>query len=287
MPTRPGPTVQRRRLGIELRRLREQAGKTIDEVAQILECSDSKISRIENGQVSATPRDVRDMLEYYGVDEERRGELVDFARAARKKGWWEAYNDTPAVPVVGLEVAADHIFAYEAMVIHGLLQTQDYASSLIRALQPDLSEEQIGRWVEFRMIRQDLLTGNDPPALSVILEECVIRRPVGGREVMLGQLRHLGEAITSKPSLTVQILPLSVGEHAAMDGAFAVYSFSEPDDPDVVYFEHTAFERVTNDYYLESLEIVERYRTAFERLQAVALSPDESFRLLAELIDEL
>jgi transcriptional regulator with XRE-family HTH domain len=287
MPTRPGPTVQRRRLGIELRRLREAAGKTIDEVAHVLECSDSKVSRIENGQVSVSPRDVRDMLGFYGVADERREELVEFARAARKKGWWEAYNDTPAVPVVGLEVAADRIVAYEAMVVHGLLQTRDYASSLIRALQPDLSEEQIGRWVELRMIRQELLTGNDPPTLSVILEECVLRRPVGGRGVMRGQLRHLGEAITSTPALTVQILPLSVGEHAAMDGAFAVYSFSEPDDPDVVFFEHTAIERVTNDYYLESPEVVDRYSTAFERLQAVALSPDESSRLLAELLGEL
>ena len=124
MPTRPGPTVQRRRLGIELRRLREQAGKTIDEVAQVLECSSSKVSRIETGQVSATPRDVRDMLDFYGVDPDRRDELVEVAREARKKGWWEAYSDTLAVPLVGLEVAADQILAYEAMVVHGLLQTQ-------------------------------------------------------------------------------------------------------------------------------------------------------------------
>ena len=250
MPTRPGPTVQRRRLGIELRRLREQAGKTINQVAQVLECSDSKVSRIENGQVSATPRDVRDMLQFYGVDPERREELVEFARTARKKGWWEAYSDTPIVPLVGLEVAADRILAYEAMVVHGLLQTKDYASSLIRALQPDLSEGQIRRWVELRMIRQDLLGRKDPPAFNVLLEECVLRRPVGGRPVMRAQLQHLGEAVASKPSLTLRILPLSIGEHAAMDGAFTVHSFSEPADPDVVYFEHPSFERVTNDHYL-------------------------------------
>jgi transcriptional regulator with XRE-family HTH domain len=287
VPTRPGPTVQRRRLGIELRRLREQAGKTIDQVAQVLECSDSKVSRIENGQVSATPRDVRDMLQFYGVDPERREELVEFARTARKKGWWEAYSDTPIVPLVGLEVAADRILAYEAMVVHGLLQTKDYASSLIRALQPDLSEGQIRRWVEFRMIRQDLLGRKDPPAFNVILEECALRRPVGGRPVMRAQLQHLGEAVASKPSLTLRILPLSIGEHAAMDGAFTVYSFSEPADPDVVYFEHPSFERVTNDHYLESPEIVERYRLAFEGLAAAALGPDESSQFLTRLIGEL
>jgi transcriptional regulator with XRE-family HTH domain len=287
VPTRPGPTVQRRRLGIELRRLREAAGKTIDEVAQILECSDSKVSRIENGQVSASPRDVRDMLEFYRVDTERRDELVEFARKARKKGWWEAYSDTPAVPVVGLEVAADRILAYEAMVVHGLLQTQDYAEALIRALQPDLSEEQVGRWVELRMIRQELLGSSNPPELRLILEECVLRRPVGGPQTMRAQLQHLRDVVASKPSLTMQVLPLSAGEHAAMDGAFAVYSFHEQADPDVVYFEHTAFERATNDHYLESPEIVERYSAAFERLRAAALSPDESSRLLTRLAEEI
>jgi transcriptional regulator with XRE-family HTH domain len=287
VPTRPGPTVQRRRLGIELRRLREQAGQTIDQVAQVLECSDSKVSRIENGQVSASPRDVRDMLEFYGVDPEDRDGLVEFARAARKRGWWESYSDTLVVPLVGLEIAAERILAYEAMVVHGLLQTQDYATALIRALQPELSDRQVRRWVEFRMARQDLLVRDDPPTLLVVLEECVLRRPVGGRAVMRAQLQHLDEMVRSVASLTLQVLPLSVGEHAAMAGAFTVYHFSEPADPDVVYFENATFEHATNDVYLETPEYVERYSSAFARLRAAALSPDESDRLLTDLLGEL
>ena len=281
MPTRPGPTVQRRRLGIELRRLREAAGRTIDEVARVLECSDSKVSRIENGQVSASPRDVRDMLEFYEVESERRDELVEFARTARKKGWWEAYSDTLLVPLVGLEVAADRILAYEPRAVHGLLQTRDYASALIRAVQPDLSEEQLQRRVELRMIRQELLQREDSPEFLLVLEECALRRPVGGLSVLQAQLQYL-EAMASKPSLTLQILPLTVGEHAAMDGPFTVYQFSASNDPDVVYFEHA-----TANLYLESPEQVELYSAAFERIRAEALTPDESSLLLPQIVGDL
>jgi transcriptional regulator with XRE-family HTH domain len=282
VPTRPGPTVQRRRLGIELRRLREAAGKTIDEVAHVLECSDSKVSRIENGQVSASPRDVRDMLEFYEVDPERREELVEFARTARKRGWWEAYSDTPVVPLVGLEVAADRILVYEPRAVHGLLQTRDYASALIRAVQPDISEQQVQRQIELRMTRQQLLDRNDAPELIFVLEECALRRPVGGRPVWGRQLRHLQAVIASSPSLTLQILPLTVGEHAAMDGAFSVYQFSEAIDPSVVYFEHAG-----TDVYVESPDQVESYSTAFELARAEALTPDESSLLVAQLVSDL
>jgi transcriptional regulator with XRE-family HTH domain len=282
MPTRPGPTVQRRRLGIELRRLREHAGKTIDEVARVLECSDSKVSRIENGQVSATPRDVRDMLELYGVDPERREELVEFARTARRKGWWEAYNDTLLVPLVGLETAADRILAYESRAVHGLLQTQDYASALIQAVQARLPETQLQRRVELRMTRQELLHRKDPPEFLLVLEEFALRRPVGGPSVLRAQVQRLRRAMASMPSLTLQILPLTVGAHAAMDGAFTVYQFSEPTDPDVVYFEHAAA-----DMYLESPEQVELYSRAFERIQAEALAPDESLLFLTRFLDNI
>ena len=277
MPTRPGPTVQRRRLGIELRRLREAAGKTIDEVAKVLECSDSKVSRIENGQVSASPRDVHDMLEFYGVEEERREELVEHTRVARRKGWWEAYSDTLAVPLVGLEVAADRILAYEAMVVHGLLQTEDYTRALIRAVRPDLSPAQIERWVTFRMTRQDLLRQPAPPTLHVVIEECALRRAVGGPGVMREQLQHLLE-VGNVPNLTVQILPLSVGEHGAVTGTFHVYHFAEASSPDVVYLEHTA-----SDLYLDNRDQVERYGATFERLTNAAMTPRKSRAFMSAL----
>jgi transcriptional regulator with XRE-family HTH domain len=281
VPTRPGPTVQRRRLGIELRRLREAAGKTIDEVAQVLECSDSKVSRIENGQVSASPRDVRDMLAFYDVDVERREELIEFARSARKRGWWEAYSDTPAVPVVGLEVSANHILAYEPTLVYGLLQTQDYARAVIRAVRPELTSDQVERWAQFRMVRQELLTQDDPPEVDVILDECVLHRPVGGRAMMRNQLQHLIE-LTALPNLTLQILPLSIGEHSAMGGAFHVYRFAEQTDPDVVYLEQTL-----SDLYLEDAKQVERHGAAFERLRVAALTPQRSASMLSTLVEGL
>jgi transcriptional regulator with XRE-family HTH domain len=282
VPTRPGPTVQRRRLGIELRRLREAAGKTIDQVAQVLECSDSKVSRIENGQVSASPRDVRDMLALYDVEPAHRDSLVEMARTARQRSWWQAYSDTPAVPVVGLEVAADVIQSYEAMAVPGLLQTQRYARAMISALYPELSAVQVDRWVDLRMTRQDLLVRTNPPLVQVILEECALRRPVGGRSAMREQLEHLAATTATNSSVTLQVLPLSVGVHGSMNGAFAVFRFSDAAVPDVVYFEHAI-----NDLYLESPEQVERFGRVFERLRASALTPDASSRWLAKLAREL
>jgi transcriptional regulator with XRE-family HTH domain len=281
VPTRPGPTVQRRRLGIELRRLREAAGKTIDEVAHVLECSDSKVSRIETGQVSVSPRDVRDMLEFYGVDDERRDELVEFARTARKKGWWEAYSDTQGAPLVGLEVSAHHILVYETTLVWGLLQTEDYARAVIRAVRPELTDDQVERWTRFRIVRQELLTQEDPPRVDVILEECVLRRPVGGRGVMRRQLQHLME-IATLPNLTLQVLPLSAGEHSAIGGAFHVYRFAEEADPDVVYLEQTM-----SDRYLERPDQVERHEAAFARLRVAALTPQRSASMLSMLVDGL
>jgi transcriptional regulator with XRE-family HTH domain len=276
---RRSPTVQRRRLGIELRRLREQAGLTIEKVAVALECSDSKVSRIETGQVSATPRDVRDMLELYEIDRDHRDALIQFARQARQRGWWQAYSDTPIVPLVGLETAAERIQQYEARVVPGLLQTRNYAQSIIRALHPDLSPQQIERWVELRMARQQLLRQDDPPELVVVLEECVLGRPVGGRIAMREQLRLLGEA-AMLPAVSLQVLPLTVGEHAAISGAFTILGFSEPDGPDVVYLELEA-----GDLYIDNTRQVQRYAGAFARLRAAALSPEESAAVLVRTRD--
>jgi transcriptional regulator with XRE-family HTH domain len=278
---RRSPTVQRRRLGIELRRLREQAGLTIEQVAVNLECSDSKVSRIETGQVSATPRDVRDMLDLYEIDREKRDALVQVARQARQRDWWEAYSDTLVVPVVGLETAADAIDEYETMAVPGLLQTSDYARAVLRVGRPDLVQQQIDRWVEFRMARQELLTRDRPPAVSVMLEECVLRRPVGGRSTMREQLRHLIEA-AELPTLTLQVLPLALGEHVGMNGPFTVYRFSGPEDPDVVYLEHPR-----GDLYLESAEQVKPYALAFNHLRGLALSPEDSGALIATLAREV
>jgi hypothetical protein len=278
---RRSPTVQRRRLGIELRHLREQAGKTIDEVARALECSDSKVSRIETGQVSATPRDVRDLLDLYRISGEQREALVQVARQARQKGWWQAYGDTPVVPLVGLEAAASTIHAYEVLCVPGLLQTMDYARAVTRATRPDLPAGQVERWLELRMARQDLLTQEDPPELGAVLDESVLQRPVGGRRAMRAQLLRLVEA-QALPAVNLRVLPFAAGEHAGMSGAFTIFGFSEPSDPDVVYLEHTR-----SDLYLEGADEVHRYAEAFDRLRAAALDPDGTVALLVRLAKEL
>jgi transcriptional regulator with XRE-family HTH domain len=181
MTARQSPTVRRRRLGAELRRLREEAGLTIERVAATLECSESKVSRIETGQVGAMPRDVRDMLDLYKVGPEQREALIQIARDARQKGWWHAYTDVPVVPgYVGLEVSAAAIDTFGALLVPGLLQTPEYARTVLEALLPDLSAEQIRRRVELRMARQSILNGEHPPTLRAILDEALLRRPVGG-----------------------------------------------------------------------------------------------------------
>jgi transcriptional regulator with XRE-family HTH domain len=273
--------MQRRRLGIELRRLREQAGLTIEDVAATLECSHSKVSRIENGQVSATPRDVRDMLDIYKVDREQRDALIQVAREARQKGWWQAYSDAPVVPLVGLETAATQIRQYAATGIPGLLQTTDYARAVIRAARPDLNPQQVDRWIELRMARQKLLIREEPPALLMVLEECGLHRPVGGPSTAREQLRHLAQA-AALPAVTLRVLPRTLGEHAGLSGTFTIFEFSDPDDPDVVYLE-----QATSDIYLESVDEVKQYAAAFDSLWAAALAPRESIGLLASMADGL
>ena len=277
MSARRSPTVRRRRLGMELRRLREEADYTLERVAERLECSDSKISRIETGQVGATPRDVRDMLELYGVNGEQRDELMQLAREGRQRGWWNTFDDQVIRTLIGFEAAATSVHIYEAMVVPGLLQTVDYAHAVIRAVRPGLRPEEIERRVEVRTARQRDLTEADPPTLWVIIDEAALRRPVGGPAVMREQLQRLIEA-GRWPTVTLQVLPLDAAEHAGMDGSFTIYEFSEPDGPAVVYLENA-----TSDLYLETAEELRRYTLLFDHLRAAAMKPKDSSEFLSDL----
>jgi transcriptional regulator with XRE-family HTH domain len=273
---------RRRRLGAELRRLREDAGVTIERVAERLECSHSKVSRIENGQVSASPRDVRDMLELYRVDPGKREALVQIARETRRPGWWQQYRDVPGgIPAyAGMEVAATSIDMYMALVVPGLLQTADYASAVIRAVGPDLPVREVERRVELRMRRQTVLQGDKAPRLRVLLDESVLRRPVGGREVMRPQLQKL-LAVTELPTVTLQVVPMAAGAHAGIDGSFEVCGFPAA-EPDVV-----VLESAVDALYLDSPDGLRRYSQVFELLRGSASPPGRSKRLIAELLEEL
>jgi transcriptional regulator with XRE-family HTH domain len=271
------PTGRRRRLGAELRRLREDADLTIDRVAEALECSQSKISRIETGQVSATPRDVRDMLALYRVAEADREAIVQIAREARQRGWWQKFVDVPdGVPAyVGLEAAATSIDVYMSLIVPALLQTADYARAVIGAVRPDLPAAEIDRRVELRLHRQALLDQERPPALRVLLDDTVLRRPVGGPAVMAAQRRRLLED-ADRPAVTLRVLLAEAGAHAGMDGPFTIFGFPAAAERDVV-----ALDSAADALYLENPEDLRRYRRVFELLLPVALSPEASAALIA------
>jgi transcriptional regulator with XRE-family HTH domain len=271
------PTGRRRRLGAELRRLREEAELTIDRVAEALECSQSKISRIETGQVSATPRDVRDMLALYRVSEADREAIVQVAREARQRGWWQKFVDVPdGVPAyVGLEAAATSIDVYMSLIVPALLQTADYARAVIGAVRPDLPAAEIDRRVELRLHRQALLDQERPPTLRVLLDDTVLRRPVGGPAVMADQRRRLLED-ADRPAVTLRVLLTDAGAHAGMDGPFTIFGFPAAAERDVV-----ALDSAADALYLENPDDLRRYRRVFELLLPSALTPEESAALIA------
>lgn len=275
------PTVRRRRLASELRRLREAAQLTIDEVGEKLECSASKISRIETGHVGVTPRDVRDMLELYALDEDQREALVQLAREARKKGWWHAYNEVFTGAFVGLEAEASSLHTFQALLVPGLVQTEDYMSAVIKAIRPDHGDEEVRKRVAARVTRQKLLIDQQPPEYWAILDEAVLHRVVGGPAIMRGQLLRLIE-VSDLPHVTLQVVPYGAGAHAGMENPFLILGFPEPADPDVVYVENT-----TTGSYLEDPSDVYRYTLMFDHLRASALNPADTLRAVEQAADLL
>jgi transcriptional regulator with XRE-family HTH domain len=284
VPGGQSPTVRRRRLAAELRRLREAARMTCEDVAEHLECSASKISRVETGRVSVSPRDVRDMLEFYGVDPRQCDGLVQLARDSRQKGWWHAYSDTMQpwfATYVGLEAAASEIRNFEVDLIPGLLQTTDYARSVIRSGSVNATDEEIERGVALRMERQPLLTRDGPPGLWAVIDEAALRRRVGGDGMMRHQLDHLLE-LSSLPSVTIQVLPFGAGAHPAMGFPFAILGFPERADPDVVYVTD-----LTSCLYVENIEEVDHHNLIFNHLRAAALSFSDTAAFIVSVRKEL
>jgi transcriptional regulator with XRE-family HTH domain len=282
--TQHSPTVRRRRLALELRRFREAARMTCEDVAEHLECSTSKISRIETGRVRVSPRDVRDMLDLYRVPELQRDSLVQLARESRQKGWWHAYSDTIEprfATYIGLESAASEIRIYEVTLIPGLLQTEDYARAVIAAGAVDGSPEAVERNVAFRMARQPALTSDDPPQLWAVLDEAVLHRQVGGPGLMRLQLDHLLD-LGGLPNVAIQVLPFGAGAHPAMGRPFVILAFPERADPDVVYLED-----LTSALYVENVDEVDRYNVFFNHLRATALSFEDSAALIMSVRKEL
>jgi transcriptional regulator with XRE-family HTH domain len=275
MPRDHSPTVRRRRLAGELRRLRDQAQLTIDDVSEKLECSASKISRIETGHVGVTPKDTRELLKLYGVEPDQLEALVQLAREARKKGWWHTYNEVFTGAFVGLEAETSSLRAYQALLIPGLLQTEDYMRAVIGAARPDATNAQVEKRVKARLARQLLLTDPDPPRYWAVIDEAVLCRSVGGPKVMHAQLNWLAARATL-PHVTIQVLPFNAGAHAGMEGPFLILGFPEQADPDVVYVDNT-----TAGIYLEEPAEILRYTLMFDHLRAAALAPDDTLTRIA------
>jgi transcriptional regulator with XRE-family HTH domain len=286
MPVRPSPTVRGRRLRYELRRLRELRGLTIEQVSERSggDLRPPTLSRWETGDRRIRPTDLRLLLDIYEITGDQRELLLTLSRQARERGWWQSYAS--AVPdwfqvFVGLEAEAATIHAYDSELVPGLLQTPDYYRAFIQAAPAAGDVDAIDRKVAVRTARTELLTSDEPPELWAVVNEAVIRRVVGGPEVMRAQLDHIAE-LAKLSHISVQVLPFTAGAHPAMDGSFSILGFPEASDPDVVYLESQ-----TSSLYLEEAPEIERYTLMFNHLIAKALDPDESRRLIAQAAREL
>ncbi|MCY7342577.1 MAG: helix-turn-helix transcriptional regulator [Pseudonocardia sp.] len=277
-PTGPGPTVRRRQLGLELRRLREARGITRDEAAEYVGVQPPTLSRIELGRQGIRVANIRLLLMLYRVESPEADALLRLAGEARQRGWWASYGDT--MPdwfrsFVGLEADAAEIWTYQSELVPGLLQTTDYVRAVMRAAHPSISEAELERQVELRRARQNRLRNSNPPSYRVLMNEAVLHRMVGGPAVMAAQLAHL-EEMAALPHVSLRVISFAVGAHASMVGAFVMLTF--PDEPrsNCVY--------VDNDrgaLYLERPADLDHYTAAFERSAAVALDERASRTLLA------
>ncbi|WP_018634539.1 helix-turn-helix domain-containing protein [Parafrankia elaeagni] len=279
------PTVRRRRLGAELRRLREQAGLSADDAARHLECSPSKISRVETGRTPARIRDVRDLLELYGLhDTPERETLLDLVRQSKEQGWWQSFGD--AVPewletLIGLEGDADTILTYESVLVPGLLQTEEYARALALDFDRDGSPTDAERTVALKRERQKRRGRSGRPLVHALLDEAVLRRPVGGPDVLRGQLEHL-LAEAARGRVIIQVIPFQAGGYPAQGFPFTLFEFPDTRDQPVVYLE-----ALSGAVYLEKAHEVRRYKVAFEKLRACSLGPDEAGAMIMRIVEKV
>ncbi|MEU5422609.1 helix-turn-helix transcriptional regulator [Streptomyces sp. NPDC001407] len=282
MASSVNPTVRRRRLGQELRKLRELKGMTAEEVAERLLVSQSKISRLENGRRSISQRDVRDLCGVYGVEDHRIVDsLMQMAKESRQQGWWHAFGDIPYSVYIGLETDAASLRVYEASLVPGLLQTPNYASAVTEGSWPEATAADIERRVQVRMRRQERITDPDNPLrLWAVIDESALRRIVGSRAIMQEQMRKLVE-FSMEPHITVQVLPYDVGAHPGMYGKFCILEFNDPQDASTVYLEG-----ITSDLYLEKPNDVQTYSVMYEHLRMQALNAEHSRQFIDRVGEE-
>lgn len=280
MPDRQSPTLRRRRLAQELRRLREEAELKSAEVANRLEWAPSKLTRMERNEGKRYDvNDIALLCEIYGTDERLRDHLKQLARDGRKKGWWDPYHAWLSEELsnyIGLEAEAASVLAFEPLIVPGLLQTPDYARAIVGGGLATSSGEQVDAKVEIRMRRQQAL--RDDPALRVVavMDEAALHRRVGSDEIMRAQFEHLRQ-LGRLSNVTLHVIPFDAGMHAGVSGSFNILQFPEPTDLDAVYVDLLA-----GQMFIEEPEEVDTYHEAFLSLVGQAVSPSVTLTMLAE-----
>lgn len=276
MATQSNPTILRRQLAAELRRLREHAQLTVADVASRLGWSESKLSRIETASTGIRRQDLERLLGEYGVAAAERTRLLALSNQSRQRAWWEAYGDTlpdAYETYIGFEAEASSILTYEALVVPGLLQTDEYAKAVALADGVVRDSDVISSRVQVRMARQAVLTRDPPPQLWAIIDEAVLRRPIGGPDVMRRQLLWLVES-GKRPNVTVQVLPFSIGAHQALAGSYVLLEFADGSDS-FVYSEG-----MTGGVIRGKPVDVRYYLMSFGALKSAALPTAESLEFI-------
>jgi transcriptional regulator with XRE-family HTH domain len=280
--TAPSPVVRRRELAALLRELRTDAGLTVEEVAEALLCSPSKVSRMETGQRTVSLRDIRDLVGLYKVSAGLREHLTTLAKGSKEQGWWQPY-DLPSsyATYVGLEADALRISNYDPGVVPGLLQTPEYARAVDEGTLEPLSDEGIDKRIEVLQGRQEILTRDEPPPPEFcgIVDEAALHRIVGSSTIMNAALERVIE-VSELRDVGIQVLPYTAGAHPALDSTFVLLEFRDPLGP-MVYVEG-----LVGRMWLESSEDVKRYKQVFESLQRRSLSERDSIRLMKKLAVE-
>lgn len=283
-PRKQPPTVRLRRLAGELRRLRNAAEMSRDDVVEQTGINSATLYRIETAKARPQMRTLIALVSLYGVDQTQRDYLTALCRDAGKQGWLRPYHsDLPEeyTAYISFEDEAQSIRNYESLFIPGLLQTEDYANAVIRGVLPAATDEEVDDRLTARIERQGVLAKASPLKLWAIVAEASLRTVVGGREVMSAQLKHLAEA-AKLPNITLQVIPFSAGAHPGMPGQFILMDFEDPMDTDLIYIDSMA-----GDLFLESEADTRRYRSIFDNLAAVALSPKESASLITKVATEM
>jgi transcriptional regulator with XRE-family HTH domain len=284
MPAGGKPTVRSRRVGSELRRLREAAGVTTVQAAELLSCSPAKISRIENGIVSVRVVDLRLLLDRYGdEDHEHRAYLERLARESNKRGWWQDYGDT--IPpyyadFIGLEADASYMKTWEPTAVPGLLQTPEYARAIMLANPAMISPDKLDKLIKIRQERQARLEQSTDARLDAVIWEPALITTVGSDEIHRGQLARLLE-LMNRPNISVQVLPLEAGDQASMSGSFVMFSFGSERAVSTIFVEN-----LTSSQYLEMDEELRGYTLVFDALRSAALSLAASAARIRQLLEQ-